>query len=215
MTAHNNLLNMLAETIKNTKKQTEKQKKIAETAIISFAEKGYSNTSTAEIAKLAGVAEATIFKHYGTKENLLISIMLPFLKEFVPIMANELFREIMYDGISFEDFLRAFIKNRATFLSHNREVFQVFIKEIMYSEELKKEILPYIIESSSTHLVKIIEDFQKQDEIIDLPSWSIVKTLGTLISGLFISRLVFLNQSSICEEEIEDTILFIMQGIGK
>ena len=49
--------------------QTVKQKKIVDAASKLFAEKGYSNTSTSEIAKLAEVSEGTIFKHYGTKDS--------------------------------------------------------------------------------------------------------------------------------------------------
>ena len=73
-----------------TKKQTEKQQKIIETAIQLFAEKGYANTSTAEIAKASGVSEGTIFKRYGTKDNLLLSVILPFVSELFPQMAQEM-----------------------------------------------------------------------------------------------------------------------------
>ena len=87
----------MAKIRKKSNKQTDKQKKIIEVAIATFAEKGYSNTPTSEIAKKAGVAEGTIFKHYGTKENLLLSIMIPFLKDFFPMMAEELIGELMKD----------------------------------------------------------------------------------------------------------------------
>jgi len=36
-----------------------------------FAQKGYVDTSTKEIAQQAGVSEALIFKHFGNKDNLL------------------------------------------------------------------------------------------------------------------------------------------------
>ena len=48
---------------------TEKQKRIVQAAIESFAEKGFSATSTNEIAQKAGVAEGTIFRHYKTKKR--------------------------------------------------------------------------------------------------------------------------------------------------
>lgn len=50
-------------------KLSEKQIKILEAAIEIFAEKGYASTSTSEIAKRAGVAEGTIFRHYKTKKT--------------------------------------------------------------------------------------------------------------------------------------------------
>ncbi|MFD1470049.1 TetR/AcrR family transcriptional regulator [Hymenobacter caeli] len=48
---------------------------IAQTALHLFAEKGYEQVSTQLLAKAAGVSEALIFKHFGTKENLLTSII--------------------------------------------------------------------------------------------------------------------------------------------
>ena len=55
----------------DTKKKTKKQEAIVEAAIKLFAEKGYANTSTAEIAKVAEVSEGTIFKHYRTKDTFI------------------------------------------------------------------------------------------------------------------------------------------------
>jgi AcrR family transcriptional regulator len=48
-----------------------RKQKIAETALHLFAERGYDNTSTQMIARDAEVSEALIFKHFGSKEQLL------------------------------------------------------------------------------------------------------------------------------------------------
>jgi AcrR family transcriptional regulator len=40
-----------------------------------FAEKGYAGTTTRAIAELAGVNEVTLFRHFGTKDNLARAIM--------------------------------------------------------------------------------------------------------------------------------------------
>lgn len=212
---NNNLLDEMAKILKKSNKQTVKQKKIIEVAISTFAEKGYSNTSTAEIAKKAGVAEGTIFKHYGTKENLLLSIMVPFVKDFFPSMAEELIRELMNDTCSFEEFLRAFITNRSAFLSENREIFQVFIKEIFYKEELRNELLPIVLKFGSNHLIKVIEVFKQRGEIKNIPNEVILKMMFTAIAGMFISNIVLLNKHSVSENEIEEAIFFILNGLGQ
>ena len=213
---NNNLLDEMAKILKKTNKQTVKQKKILEVAIATFAEKGFSNTSTSEIAKKAGVAEGTIFKHYGTKENLLLSIMIPFLKGFFPTMANELMGELMKDQYSFEDFLRALLTNRRVFFSENREIFQIFIKEMFYKEELRNELLPHVFEIGSYHLMKVIETFKQRGEIKeDIPNESVLKMLITVIGGVFISNFVLLNKHSISENEIEEAIFFILNGLGQ
>ena len=212
---NNNLLDEIAKIFEKSNKQTVKQKKIIEVAITLFAEKGYSNTATSEIAKMAGVAEGTIFKHYGTKENLLLSIMVPFIKDFFPTMADELIGELMNEECSFEAFLRAFLTNRIAFISENREIFQVVIKEMIYKEELRNEILPYIVEEASVRLVKVIDIFKKRGDIKDIPNDSVLKMLSTVVSGFFISNFVLLNKQSISEDAIEDVVFFILNGIGQ
>lgn len=211
----NNILDEMAEKLKNGSKQTDKQKRIVEAAIKCFAEKGYSNTSTSEVAKIAGVAEGTIFKHYGTKENLLLSLMVPFIRDFFPAMADELIGETLNDTVSFEEFLRAILKNRIAFFSVNREIFQVFIKEIIYREELKNELLPYLYERASSRLTQIIEHFKERGEIVNISNMAILNLLGTIIGGFIISRFVLLNQQFISDNEIEDLIDFVINGIGR
>ena len=44
---------------------------IANVALQLFGDKGFENTSTQQIAKDAGVSEALIFKHFGSKDQLL------------------------------------------------------------------------------------------------------------------------------------------------
>ena len=49
----------------------EKEQKILDTALPLFVEKGFHGTSTAEIAKTAGVATGTLFHYFKTKEELI------------------------------------------------------------------------------------------------------------------------------------------------
>lgn len=54
---------------------TEKQEKILRAALQLFAKEGYHATSTSKVAKLAGVSEGLIFRHFGNKEGLLQTIL--------------------------------------------------------------------------------------------------------------------------------------------
>ncbi len=54
---------------------TEKQEKIIQAALQLFAKEGYHATSTNKVAKLAGVSEGLIFRHFGNKEGLLQAIL--------------------------------------------------------------------------------------------------------------------------------------------
>ncbi len=54
---------------------TEKKELILHSALKLFAELGYASTSTAKIAKAAGVSEGLIFRHFSNKEGLLKALL--------------------------------------------------------------------------------------------------------------------------------------------
>ncbi len=202
----------------HSKKPTEKQQKIIEAAIKMFAEKGYANTSTSEIAKEAGVAEGTIFRHYRTKDRLLLSILLPFIKKSFPSIAEGVFKEINLDQLtSFEAFLKALITNRIEFIKAHKEIFRILIKEILYNEKLKKELEPFVIKNILSRILPMIERFKEQGELVDLPAETIMRILFTHLFGYFISRFLILPDDIVQDEEAEVEILvnFIMEGLKK
>lgn len=82
-----------------------KRQVILEAATVLFAEKGYNETSMAELAKLTAVAEGTIFYHFKTKTELLLAILdniqANIASEFDNYMANQSFDSgmAMLEGI--------------------------------------------------------------------------------------------------------------------
>jgi len=53
----------------------ERRKQILRVAISLFSERGFSGTTTKEIARAAGVSEAMVFRHYATKDELYHAIL--------------------------------------------------------------------------------------------------------------------------------------------
>ena len=200
----------------DTKKKTKKQQAIVEAAIKLFAEKGYANTSTAEIAKVAEVSEGTIFKHYRTKDHLLLSVMLPFIKENFPSLAQEVLKETLTEQTrTFEEFLKGFLRNRVDFVKANKEIFQVVIKELIYRDDFKNELVSYIAKQAPSILKKVINEFKQRGELIDLPTDEIFNGLFTVLGGFFVTRFVLFNNYDITDEDIDQLVRFIMDGIRK
>lgn len=54
---------------------TEKKTQILNAALVLFAKEGYRSTSTSKVAKLAGVSEGLIFRHFESKNGLLEAII--------------------------------------------------------------------------------------------------------------------------------------------
>ncbi len=53
----------------------ERRRQIVEAAAALFSRKGFSGTTTREVARAAGISEPTIFKHFKTKEKLYAAII--------------------------------------------------------------------------------------------------------------------------------------------
>ena len=137
------ILDSYKKDILENKTMTTKCKRILETSIDLFAKNGYSNTSTSEIAKIAGVAEGTIFKHFGTKENLLLSSIMPFIFEYIiPEMLLDIDVEEIKDIYpDFKSFIHDIIYKRFSFMSENYKVAHILLAEVLYREELRIQIV--------------------------------------------------------------------------
>ncbi len=61
---------------------------IIRAAIDLFAKKGFHATSTAEVARLAGVSEGIVFYHFQTKEGILVHLLTSVLEDYIRDMAR-------------------------------------------------------------------------------------------------------------------------------
>jgi len=146
----------------------------------------------------------------------LLSVILPFFKDLIPKLAEELFSGLMADQfLSFEDFLRALIKDRIEFIKANQGIMQIVVKELMYNEDLRKELMPLFSENVLNRIIKVIDVYKERDELIKIPSDALVRMISTFIAGYFISRFVFSSDKEIIDDEaeVEKIISFIMDGI--
>lgn len=197
-------------------KITDKQAKILEAAIEIFSEKGFAATSTSEIAKKAGVAEGTIFRHYKTKKDLLIAIVSPTIFRtasnfFAKNFAKEVF-DIEYE--SYEDFLKAMIKNRFEFVRKHLPLLRIFLQEVAFHEELREQFKTVYLKQVHQKFIKIIEHFQEKNELVALPPKTIIRFSMSNIVALMMTRFLILpNDEWDMEKEIDDTVRFIAKGL--
>ncbi|MFD3449991.1 TetR/AcrR family transcriptional regulator [Microbacteriaceae bacterium 4G12] len=201
---------------KQDKKMTEKQRKIVEAAITIFAEKGYAATSTSEIAKASGVAEGTIFRHYGTKENLLLAIILPTIVDStLPMLAANFIHDVLQkEHTDFEHFLRELIQDRFTFMEQNKDVFKILVVELLHRDELREQFFAFFEQTVFQHLDTLFTLFKQRGEIIDLPNPTLIRFMVTTIFSFFMTRFFLLPDKRWDDEaEINATVQLIIHGM--
>lgn len=209
--------NLLEELFNQDKDFTDKQKKILIAAIESFAEKGYASTSTSEIAKKAGVAEGTIFRHYKTKKELLYFIVELMIKKVIaPFVIKDMRKVLDQEFEEFEDFLRAMITNMLLFISENKLLFRILIQEIPFQPELREIFKKHIATEVITRFSELISYYKEKGQLVDLSTRAIIRSVVSSIFGYIIARNILAPEIDWNDkEEMEQTIQFIMYGLKR
>ncbi|MFD0697247.1 TetR/AcrR family transcriptional regulator [Paenibacillus sp. GCM10027628] len=197
-------------------KMTDKQIRIVQAAVEIFSEKGFAGSSTSEIAQKAGVAEGTIFRHYKTKKELLLSIVVPIMTKLIAPFAVKDFTKVLdADYQKVEDFLRAVTLNRMEFARKHFPILKIFLHEIPFHSELKESFKENVAKSVLERAYKVIRHFQAEGQLVELPPATTMRLIASTIIGLILSRFLLVPESEWNEpQEIEYTIDFIMHGLA-
>lgn len=198
------------------RKFTEKQMDILAAATELFAEKGFAATSTSEIARKAGVAEGTIFRHYKTKKELLLSIVNPLMVNLIgPIVKEDINKVLDTNFNHFEEFILAMIDNRRVFIEKNLSLLQILIQEISFHPELKEQFIEHIGKEIFGRLQQVIRHFQAKREIILIPASSVIRMAGSTVLGYIMTRNIIASADNWDDEaEVERTVQFLMKGLS-
>ena len=179
------------------------KKKTLEAAIILFGKKGYNGTSTLEIGKAAGVSQATVFKYFRTKEDLLISIIAPILPR---LFSNFLGRVKNINTITVKEIIHYIVRDRFRFMKENKDIIKIIFSEVLTNEQLKQKI---IIGAEEVFKERRLDEFfeylkQNNPEInkeLILPE--IMRPIAGVLITYFIQRFIVFD-GVICETEEHD-----------
>ena len=136
-------LNEIREPIQ--KRSIEKKEKIIKAGFELICEKGYYNTNTAEIAKVAGVSTGIIYQYFKDKHDILVEGIKRYASEIFYPMLN-VTSNIKIDKNNLDTILRNMIN---TFIE-NHKLSQVAHEEIMAMTHSDKEIAEFFQQNEMT-----------------------------------------------------------------
>ncbi|WP_260287963.1 TetR/AcrR family transcriptional regulator [Peribacillus aracenensis] len=108
----------------NGNRKQDTSDKIMIAAIDLMAERGYNGVSTQEIADAAGLSEKTLFRHFGSKQNLLEAAFdrFHYAEEMRSIFEGKLVFDLSQD-------LFLISRKYHEIMNHNRKLIQIGMKE--------------------------------------------------------------------------------------
>lgn len=197
---------------------TDKKKAIVKASIVLFGEKSYAATSTKEIAKMAGVSEGTIFKHFASKNELMLSI--------IDIIINELMTTMFFTGLpeiiagkyeNINEFLPVIVRNRLQLIDKAVPLFKILIQEIPFHPEIRTMLREKVSKIPVWELInslpiKGLDSTKSVEEII----LTLITCFGGFVQTRFIIMPEYFTEKPGYdrEEDCISFIRFILRGLS-
>ena len=159
----------------------EREARILDAAATVFARKGFHQATIREIAKLADVADGTIYNYFDNKFDLLVGIMARIAE--LEQLPGELVQALQGDVRDF--FVTAF-QERMGRIEQGQEMLQAVLPEVFVNPDLREQFYrQYVLRIS-----KLLEQYlQAQIELGHMRAVNVPLTVR-MVQGMFVGLLV-------------------------
>lgn len=202
-----------SENKENQRKKTVEQRRrdILEAGLKTFSEKGYNGSTTAEIARAAGVAEGTIFRHFATKKELLIAVLEPKILDGVIQLDKD------HGEDTATEFFRCFLINRLELIKENDSLVRLIFAEAQYHIEVREALFKVILGPGISIIRPWFEKGVERGEFRDLPFLPTIRSfMGMVIFYGLLGNVIQDLSSERSTEEAADHILdLFLHGVAR
>ncbi|RLC73916.1 MAG: hypothetical protein DRI52_00920 [Chloroflexi bacterium] len=123
----------------------ETKNRILQAAKTMFAERGYRQATTREIAEEADVAEGSIFYHFGSKRGLLLALVESITDELLGPMPPALQDDLL-------TWVREVLRRRFVLMKQCRALLSVLMHEVQLDDELRQFYGKRVLQTTVTKL---------------------------------------------------------------
>lgn len=181
-----------------------------------FAEKGFDGATTAEIARRAGIAEGTIYRHFESKKELFIACVKPAVDEALERGVSEI-----QNAGDLRGMVRAMMEARVRLLEENRDSFNILVTQMTYHPELAEMFLEQVFVARSAKLVPVLQKLIQTGELRRPPNFLIIglgMTMAVWAIMNFRDRLGAIQDrypATVSSENLVDELTdFVLYGIA-
>jgi len=198
---------------------SDKEELVLKSAIQIFARKGFSGSTTKEIAVHAGVSEGTVFKYFKTKKGILRSILMilihVFGSEFVKKPMEKIFDEA--DQKDLKSTLKSIFYDRLKHVDRLFPMAKVILVEALIHDDIRNVIYDQII----SRIRLMFEDFytmMSEKGLLrkDVSPDSVMRAVFGNFALLILQKKIFGEQFNFSdlEGEVDQQIDLILHGIS-
>lgn len=162
-----------------------------------FTQKGYSATTTRDIAKEAGTNLALINYHFGSKENLYKKVV----REKLMILIGAMGPILSDEEISLEEKIESIVGNYTTLLLENEELPIFILSELTVNKEFFVDIT-----QNTRQLAQPVIDKQLNERELDLSAVDLIINTLSLTMFPFVAKPLITTSGLIKDEGFIDFV---------
>ncbi|MFN6463833.1 MAG: TetR/AcrR family transcriptional regulator [Nostoc sp. DedVER02] len=185
--------------------------RLIEAASQVFASLGVQGATTREIARVAGVNEVTLFRHFASKEQLLGAV----IKNALALQTEALaYPEAWTQDLKIDLTRYAYLYN--TMLETQEDLIRTFIGEAKRHPDAAKQVIQEASKPLGKKLIAYLQSSQKRGIVrADLDPFPAVDMFtGMLLAGMLCRTVKFNQGSYSCEDYIETCVDIFVRGIS-
>ena len=194
---------------------TEKKRRVVVAAIEAFAELGYAAATTNEIARRAGVAEATIFRHFESKKDMLLRIVRPLVMTVLlpHLVANV--DEVAHDQRDIAAVFHSIMRNRLDLAARYAHLLRILVQEVPLHTELRAIFHEGTFVLLQTQFEQVFKRFVECGLLRPVSTLRLARTGLSLVVGYFVAReLITPDTPWDDDEEIDFMVGVVLHGLG-
>jgi AcrR family transcriptional regulator len=159
---------------------------ILEAAAEVFASKGFHSTTIKDIARVAGVADGTIYNYFENKTALLLGML-----DLMTERARQEAQPANLAGMDLRTFLTTYLQRPlTTFEANNFELFRVIVSEVMVNAALRDGFYKQVLKPTVGLAEQYLRQWAEQNGVPALRADLAVRLLSSLTLGLILQRVM-------------------------
>ena len=155
---------------------------ILDAAITVFSEKGFHRATIKEIARVAGIADGTIYTYFASKDEVLLAVL-----DRLNETTERRQQFVLGDEQDLKAFFRAYLQQRMALLWPNAEVFRAVLPELLVNGKLRRQYYEQVLAPT----IAVGEQFfQAQNEQLQINIPLTVRAIAGTLLGLLLLQLL-------------------------
>lgn len=182
-----------------------------------FLEKSISSVTVSDIAKKVGVGEATMYRYFGTKQNIVMAVALKLAKEVFENYFEHLRGDTGYEKLKdfYYHYLEIF-KNHNSYFAFVRDFDAFILTEAKEKFDYESEIDLYKSKFIEAYNLGLEDNTVQKHENVELFYYSSTHALLNLCKTLsFTETLISQDDKMIKEDEVRELIDIILYRVSK